>query len=118
MLKFVCYPHCTTCKRARDFLDKRDIAYEERDIATENPTVEELSLWLDRSGLTPDKLFNTSGIRYRSQGLKAKIPTMTREEALEILSSDGMLVRRPVLVGEDFVLFGFKESEWNERVAE
>ncbi len=112
MLRFICHPRCTTCKKARDFLTGSGMQFEERDITSHNPTLEELKEWHELSGLDIRKLFNTSGIQYRALGLKDKLAEMTTDEALELLASDGMLVKRPVLVGEGFVFFGFKEAEW------
>ena len=114
MLTFICYPKCSTCQKARKWLDDNGIAYELRDIKLQNPTVEELSLWHKRSGLPLKKFFNTSGLLYKSMELKTKLPTMTEEEMLELLATDGMLVKRPLLIGADFVLTGFKESQWEE----
>ena len=114
MLTFICYPKCSTCQKAIKWLDDNGIAYELRDIKLQNPTVEELSLWHKRSGLPLKKFFNTSGLLYKSMELKTKLPTMTEEEMLELLATDGMLVKRPLLIGADFVLTGFKESQWEE----
>ena len=114
MLTFICYPKCSTCQKARKWLDDNGIAYELRDIKLQNPMVEELSLWHKRSGLPLKKFFNTSGLLYKSMELKTKLPTMTEEEMLELLATDGMLVKRPLLIGADFVLTGFKESQWEE----
>lgn len=114
MLTFICYPKCSTCQKATKWLDDNGIAYEFRDIKLQNPTVEELSLWHKRSGLPLKKFFNTSGLLYKSMELKTKLPTMTEEEMLELLATDGMLVKRPLLIGADFVLTGFKESQWEE----
>ena len=114
MLTFICYPKCSTCQKAKKWLDDNGIAYELRDIKLQNPTVEELSLWHKRSGLPLKKFFNTSGLLYKSMELKTKLPTMTEEEMLELLATDGMLVKRPLLIGADFVLTGFKESQWEE----
>ena len=114
MLTFICYSNCSTCQKARKWLDDNGIAYELRDIKLQNPTVEELSLWHKRSGLPLKKFFNTSGLLYKSMELKTKLPTMTEEEMLELLATDGMLVKRPLLIGADFVLTGFKESQWEE----
>ena len=116
IMKFICHPRCTTCKKARDFLDRRGITYEERDICLENPSREELSAWLDINGGDIRKMFNTSGIKYRELKLKDRIPEMSRDEALDLLATDGMLVKRPILVGDDFVLFGFREASWNEKL--
>lgn len=113
---FVCYPKCTTCQKARKWLDENQIAYEFRDIKLENPTYEELSRWHQRSGLPLKKFFNTSGLLYKSMGLKDRLPGMSEEEMLKLLATDGMLVKRPLLVGEDFVLVGFKESQWVEKL--
>ena len=113
---FVCYPKCTTCQKARKWLDEQRIAYELRDIKTENPTYDELAAWYERSGLPLKKFFNTSGLLYKSMELKDKLPQMSEDEMLRLLATDGMLVKRPLLVGDDFVLVGFKESEWAARV--
>lgn len=112
MLKFICYPKCTTCKNAKKWLDDNKIEYELRDIKLNNPTLEELTEWHNKSGLPLKKLFNTSGLLYKSLELKTKLPTMTEDEMLKLLATDGMLVKRPILVGDDFVLVGFKEAEW------
>ena len=109
---FVCYPKCTTCQKARKWLDEQRIAYELRDIKTENPTYGELTAWYERSGLPLKKFFNTSGLLYKSMELKDKLPGMSEEEMLRLLAADGMLVKRPLLVGNDLVLVGFKETEW------
>lgn len=116
MLKFICYPKCTTCQKAKKWLDDNKIEYELRDIKQENPTLEELTEWYKKSGLPLKKFFNTSGLLYKSMDLKNKLPDMTEDEMLQLLSTDGMLVKRPILVGNDFVLVGFKESEWNEKL--
>ena len=109
---FVCYAKCTTCQKARKFLREKAISFKERDIKTQNPTREELTAWRDMSGLSARKLFNTSGVQYRNLQLAQKLPDMAEEEMLDLLSTDGMLVKRPVLVGGDTVLFGFKAPEW------
>ena len=116
MLKFICYPKCTTCQKAKKWLDDNGIEYDLRDIKTDNPTAEELALWYERSGLPLKKFFNTSGLLYRSMELKDKLPGMDEAEMLQLLAADGMLVKRPLLVGEDFVLVGFKEADWNEKI--
>ena len=116
MLKFICYPKCTTCQKARKWLDENNIEYEFRDIKIENPSLEELTAWYKLSGLTLRKFFNTSGLLYKSMELKTKLPNMTDEEMLELLATDGMLVKRPLAIGEDFVLVGFKEAEWVEKL--
>ena len=114
MLKFICYPKCTTCQRAKKWLDDNGIEYELRDIKLENPTLEELTEWYGRSGLPLRKFFNTSGLLYKSLDLKSKFPNMSEAEMLELLASDGMLVKRPLIIGEDLVLVGFKESEYGK----
>ena len=116
MLKFICYPKCTTCQKAKKWLDDNKIEYELRDIKLNNPTLEELAEWYKKSGLPLKKFFNTSGLLYKSLSLKTKLPTMTESEMLSLLASDGMLVKRPILIGEDFVLVGFKENEWQNSV--
>ena len=116
MLKFICYPKCTTCQKAKKWLEDNKIEYELRDIKQENPTLEELTEWYKKSGLPLKKFFNTSGLLYKSMDLKNKLPDMTEGEMLQLLSTDGMLVKRPILVGNDFVLVGFKEVEWNEKL--
>ena len=116
MLKFICYPKCTTCQKARKWLDENNIEYEFRDIKTDNPSLEELTAWHALSGLPLKKFFNTSGLLYKSMGLKTKLPNMTDEEMLALLATDGLLVKRPLAIGEDFVLVGFKEAEWAERL--
>ena len=116
MLKFICYPKCTTCQKAKKWLDDNKIEYELRDIKQENPTLEELTEWYKKSGLPLKKFFNTSGLLYKSMDLKNKLPNMTETEMLGLLSTDGMLVKRPILVADNFVLVGFKESEWNEKL--
>ncbi len=113
MLKFICYPKCTTCQRAKSYLDEMGASYVLRDIKNEKPTRAELAEWYEKSGLPIRKFFNTSGLLYKSLDLKNKLPNMTEDEMLDLLSTDGMLVKRPVLIGEDFVLVGFKEDAWN-----
>ena len=116
MLKFICYPKCTTCQKARKWLDENNIEYEFRDIKLENPGLEELTDWYKLSGLPLRKFFNTSGLLYKSMELKTKMPAMTDEEMLALLATDGMLVKRPLAIGDNFVLVGFKESEWVEKL--
>lgn len=118
MLTFICHPRCTTCRRARDFLDARGIAYEVRDITVDNPSRAELESWLGISGRDVKKAFNTSGQQYRALGIKDRLKEMSVDGALELLATDGMLVKRPVLVGGGFVLFGFKEAEWISALGE
>ena len=112
MITFVCYPKCTTCQKARKWLDENRIAYQFRDIKTDHPTFDELTAWHQASGLPLRKFFNTSGLLYKSMDLKNKLPAMSEEEMLKLLSTDGMLVKRPLVIGEGFVLVGFKEAEW------
>ena len=116
MLKFICYPRCTTCQRAQKWLDDNKITYDLRDIKLDHPTLSELTEWYKRSGLPLKKFFNTSGLLYKSMELKSKLPDMTEDEMLQLLASDGMLVKRPLLIGDDYVLVGFKEAEWTEKV--
>ena len=112
---FLCYPKCSTCKKAQAWLDQRGIPYELRLIREENPSAEELKEWQIRSGLPLKRFFNTSGLQYKTLNLKEKLPRMSEEEQLALLASDGMLVKRPLLVSEDFVLTGFREAEYEER---
>ena len=114
MLKFICYPKCTTCQKARKWLNDNKIEYEFRDIKLDNPTLDELTEWYKKSGLPLKKLFNTSGLLYKSLDLKNKLPTMTDDEMLKLLATDGMLVKRPLLIDDDFVLVGFKEDEYGK----
>ena len=116
MIEFVCYPKCTTCQKAKKWLDENKIEYKLRDIKEENPSFEEFSAWHKASGLPLKKFFNTSGLLYKSMELKEKLPSMSEEEQLKLLATDGMLVKRPLMIGEDFVLVGFKESEWLEKL--
>lgn len=109
---FVCYPKCSTCKKAQAFLEEKGASYTVRDIKLDNPTVQELAAWQEQSGLPLKKFFNTSGMQYRALGLSAKLDGMTREEQLALLASDGMLVKRPLLIAQDRVLVGFKQAEW------
>ena len=113
MVKFICYPKCTTCQKARKWLDDNQIKYEFRDIKLDNPTLDELKEWHKKSGLPLKKFFNTSGLLYKSLDLKNKLPTMSDDEMLKLLATDGMLVKRPLLIGDSFVLVGFKEAEWS-----
>ena len=116
MIEFICYPKCTTCQKAKKWLDDNKIEYELRDIKEDNPSFEELSAWYKKSGLPLKKFFNTSGLLYKSMELKDKLPTMTEEEQLKLLATDGMLVKRPLVIEESFVLVGFKEIEWREKL--
>ena len=113
MVKFICYPKCTTCQKAKKWLDETRIEYELRDIKLNNPTLEELIEWYSKSGLPLKKFFNTSGLLYKTLDLKNKLPIMTEDEMLKLLATDGMLVKRPLLVGDEFVLVGFKDTEWS-----
>ena len=114
MIKFICYPKCTTCQKAKKWLDDNNIQYNFRDIKENNPSYEELTSWYKTSGLPLKKFFNTSGLLYKSMELKDKLPTLSDEEQLKLLATDGMLVKRPLVIGEEFVLVGFKESKWSE----
>ena len=109
---FVEYPKCSTCQKARKWLEANRITFHSRHIKEENPTAGELKTWHGRSGLPLKKFFNTSGLKYKEMALKDRLPGMSEEEQLALLASDGMLVKRPILVGDDFVLVGFREKEW------
>lgn len=111
---FINYPKCSTCKKAEKFLKENNIEFINRNIVEENPSAEELALWMEKSGLEPRKFFNTSGVLYREMNLKDKIKTMSKEEMIEILSTNGMLVKRPLLVMDDKVIVGFKEENYKE----
>lgn len=113
---FVCYPRCSTCKKAQDWLDARGVSYEYRDIKLCNPSYGELKDWHEKSGLPLKKFFNTSGLIYKEKALKDKLPTMNEDEQLKLLASNGMLVKRPILIADKIVLVGFKESEWIEQL--
>ena len=113
---FVCYPKCSTCKKAEKWLEARWAEFEKRDIKTENPSVLELREWHQKSGLPLKRFFNTSGNLYKEMKLKDRLPEMSEEEQIELLSTDGMLVKRPILVDGDTVLVGFKEKEWEEKL--
>ena len=113
---FLCYPKCSTCQKAKNWLEEQGISYTLRDIKSENPSADELRLWWEKSGLPLKKFFNTSGQQYKAMQLKDKLPTMSEAEQLALLASDGMLVKRPLLVGEGFVLVGFRQKEWEERL--
>ena len=111
-MQFICYSKCTTCQKAKKWLENNGCAFEERPIKEEHPTAEEFRAWKKRSGLPLKKFFNTSGLQYKALHLKNRLPTMSEEEQIALLASDGMLVKRPLLIGEDFVLVGFKEVDW------
>lgn len=113
---FVQYPKCSTCRKAKKWLEENNIEFEERHIIDDNPSYEELKEWYEKSDLTLNKFFNTSGMKYRELKLKDKRPEMSEDEQLKLLSTDGMLVKRPVIVGDDFVLTGFRVKEWEEKL--
>lgn len=115
MIKFICYPKCTTCQKAQKWLDDNQVKYDFRDIKIDNPTLEELTEWYKKSGLPLKKFFNTSGLLYKELDLKNKLLSMTEDEMLELLATNGMLVKRPLIIGDDFVLVGFKEGEWKNK---
>lgn len=114
---FVQYPKCTTCQKAKKWLDEKKIVYDIRHIKDENPGYEEIKKWHKLSGQPLKKFFNTSGLLYKEMQLKDKLPAMSEEEQYDLLAKDGMLVKRPLIVGEDFVLIGFKEKEWEEKLS-
>jgi arsenate reductase len=113
---FVCYPSCTTCKKAEKWLEERKIPVEKRHIKEDNPTEAELRAWHERSGLPLKRFFNTSGLKYKELELSRRLPDMPEGEQFRLLASDGMLVKRPILVGESFVLVGFREAEWEKKL--
>lgn len=113
---FIEYPKCTTCKRAKKWLDEHQVSYEDRHIVEDNPKAEELKKWIAKSGLPIKRFFNTSGMKYRDLGLKDRLPEMSEEEQIELLATDGMLVKRPLAIGDDFVLVGFKEEQWGNTI--
>ncbi|MBQ8638834.1 MAG: arsenate reductase family protein [Lachnospiraceae bacterium] len=113
---FICYPKCTTCQKAKKWLEEHGIAYQERHIAEENPSCEELKTWYERSGLPLKKFFNTSGLLYKEMQLKDRLKSMSEEEQLTLLASNGMLVKRPLVIDGDTVLVGFKEAEWGGKL--
>lgn len=113
---FIEYPKCSTCQKAKKWLDENGVEYTDRHIVENNPTYEELKEWHERSGLPLKKVFNTSGMLYKSMQLKDKLPTMSDDEQLKFLATDGMLVKRPLIVSDDFVLTGFREKEWTEKL--
>ena len=115
---FICYPRCSTCQKAKKWLDEHNVKYEERHIAEENPSYDELKEWHVKSGLSLKKFFNTSGLLYKEMSLKDKLPAMSEEEQLRLLASNGMLVKRPLVVAEDTVLVGFKEAQWAENLTQ
>lgn len=111
---FVCYPKCSTCKKAQAFLEERGASFTLRDIKLDNPTADEIALWQEKSGLPLKKFFNTSGLKYRELNLSSRLDGMSREEQLALLASDGMLVKRPLLIADDRVLVGFRQAQWQE----
>lgn len=113
---FIEYPKCTTCRKAKKWLDEHQVSYEDRHIVEENPKAGELKEWIHKSGFPVKRFFNTSGMKYRDLGLKDKLPQMSEEEQIELLSTDGMLVKRPLVIGDDFVLVGFKEEQWGNTI--
>ena len=115
---FLEYPKCSTCQKAKRWLDEHGIPYTDRNIKEQNPTAEELTAWFQKSGLPLKRFFNTSGLQYKALQLKDRLPGMSEQEQLELLATDGMLVKRPLLIGEDFVLTGFKEAEWQAALAD
>ena len=117
-MKFICYPKCTTCQKAQKWLDEHGVRYEIRDIKEDKPSYDELKTWLAASGLPTKKFFNTSGLLYKSLNLKDKMRTMSEEECLKLLSTDGMLVKRPLLIDDRFILVGLKEAEWQKAIKE
>ena len=115
-MQFICYPKCSTCQNAKKWLDANKIEYTERHIVEANPSENELRTWYERSGLSLKKFFNTSGMLYKEMKLKDKLPTMSDDEQIRLLATNGMLVKRPIVVDEDKVLVGFKEAEWKEKL--
>ena len=114
--RFIHYPKCTTCQKAKQYLENHNIAFEERHIVENPPTVQELRKWILQSGYPVKKFFNTSGLVYKSLNLKEKLEKMSETEQIELLASNGMLVKRPLIIGENLILVGFKEKEWNEKL--
>lgn len=115
-MKVYCYPKCSTCKKALKWLDEKGITYELYDIKEQNPNAKDIEGWHQMSGLPLKKFFNTSGLIYKDLKLKDKLPSMSEQEQYELLATDGMLVKRPLVIGEDFVMTGFREKEWEERL--
>ncbi len=115
-IQYICYPRCTTCRKAQKWLDDNALEYDLRDIKLDNPSLEELTEWHKLSGLPLRKFFNTSGVLYKSMELKDKLPTMSEDEQLQLLATDGLLVKRPIVVSDGFVLVGFKEDEWSTHI--
>lgn len=115
-MTFICYPKCTTCQKAQKWLEDNGVTYTLRNIKEDKPSYDELKAWYAESGLPLKKFFNTSGLLYKSLALKDKLPTMSEEEMLQLLATDGMLVKRPLVIGDGFVLVGFKEADWQEKM--
>lgn len=113
-MQFICYPKCTTCQKAKKWLEDNGVAFDERNIKEKNPTAEEIKAWYKQSDLPLKKFFNTSGLQYKALQLKDKLPTMNEADRIALLASDGMLVKRPILIGDGLVLVGFKEADWKE----
>ena len=113
---FLEYPKCSTCKKAKNWLESNGVEFEDRHIVENNPTADELKAWYEKSGFPLKKFFNTSGLKYKELRLKDKLPDMTEEEQINLLATDGMLVKRPLVIGDDFVLIGFKEAQWAEKL--
>lgn len=113
---FLEYPKCSTCKKAKNWLESNGVEFEDRHIVENNPTADELKAWYEKSGFPLKKFFNTSGLKYKELGLKDKLPDMTEEEQINLLATDGMLVKRTLVIGDDFVLIGFKEAQWAEKL--
>lgn len=113
---FLEYPKCSTCKKAKNWLESNGVEFEDRHIVENNPTADELKAWYEKSGFPLKKFFNTRGLKYKELGLKEKLPNMTEEEQINLLATDGMLVKRPLVIGDDFVLIGFKEAQWAEKL--
>lgn len=116
IMLFICYPKCTTCQKAQKWLDAHEIKYDIRHIKEENPSEDELRIWHEKSGLPLKRFFNTSGILYKEMKLKDKLPEMSEAEQYKLLASDGMLVKRPIIIADDFITTGFKEKEWEENL--
>lgn len=113
---FIDYPKCSTCQKAKKWLDENGFSYEERHIVENNPNYDELKLWYEKSGLPLKRFFNTSGLLYKSMKLKDKLQDMSEEEQLKLLASDGMLIKRPIIITDDVIITGFREKEWNEKL--
>ena len=118
MITFIQYPKCSTCQKAKKWLDSHQISYIARHIAEDNPKKEELKVWIEKSGMPVKKFFNTSGMKYKELKLKDKLPDMTEEEQISLLATDGMLVKRPLIIKDDKILIGFKEAQWEKELAE